>query len=310
LDQLVFQDEQVGKFFSRHFISLTIDGAQGDGKKLRTELNVRGFPTVLFMNSEGQELNRIVGFDGSKEGYLYFLDLMASGTWKGDGYDKKKLFRSTEVLSHSLEYDLQRWRTDSTNAELNFIIAMKYAKQLNIEQAFPYFNKALKLDPNDRLNFKNEALYFNALYSARFEKNLEPLHSFLKHTPIQRYIKTGYPGLIYFYNQSENMQLDVLMTLYEEALAKMPNNADMMNSYAWSIFQHKVKDKYTKGIDLAKKAVEISPAKANIWDTLGWLYYETGDKENAIYALKKAVELSPDSDGYKKNLEKMEKDLS
>ena len=63
-------------------------------------------------------------------------------------------------------------------------------------------------------------------------------------------------------------------------------------------------------VELAQKAVKLDPGSASKWDTLAWLYFESGEKDKALKAMRKAVELRPDSEGYKQNLEKMEKGIS
>ena len=56
---------------------------------------------------------------------------------------------------------------------------------------------------------------------------------------------------------------------------------------------------------MAENAVEIEPHAAGIWDTLGWLYYEKGELDKAIIAMQKTVTLDPESDYFKKNLDKL-----
>ncbi|MEO1436811.1 MAG: thioredoxin family protein, partial [Bacteroidota bacterium] len=61
MDQDVFQEQSVGEFFNDSFISLKIDAEKGEGPSLAQEFNVYGYPTGVFLNSEGEVQETIVG---------------------------------------------------------------------------------------------------------------------------------------------------------------------------------------------------------------------------------------------------------
>ena len=310
---MVFQDEKVGDFINSHFISLKIDGTKGEGSKLKKNLKVKGYPTILFLTPEGEELNRICGFDGNKETYLLVFDYFTSGNWKGKDATKQAdlLTELNPTVIHNRLTDyLLKLQNDTENIDLNFIVAMKHTYRWEIEEAQKYFHKVLELDIDNQKGYSDESRYHIATYEARVKKNIYSLHTFLQTTTSYRFIERGYPNLINYYKKLENKNPNQLIKFYEESLEKMPNNSAMLNNYAWYIFKNKIENKYDKGIELAQKAVAISPEKANIWDTLGWLYFEKGDLQNALKSMKKAVELAPDVDTYKNNLKKFEKSLS
>ena len=79
-----------------------------------------------------------------------------------------------------------------------------------------------------------------------------------------------------------------------------------MNDCAWYIYLQKIKDRYEQGIELARKAVQLEPQAAHIWDTLAWLEFEDGQIDQAVEHMKKAVELAPQQEGYQENLKKLE----
>lgn len=51
-----------------------------------------------------------------------------------------------------------------------------------------------------------------------------------------------------------------------------------------------------QGVDMAKKAVELSPGNGAFRDTLGWAYYQLEDYEKAVEELTRAVELMGEED--------------
>jgi len=65
----VFSDKQIANFFNDNFINMKINAEKKEGPDLSLIYNVRGFPTLIFVNSKGEEILR-------KEGMLYHTALM------------------------------------------------------------------------------------------------------------------------------------------------------------------------------------------------------------------------------------------
>lgn len=60
LSKKVFPQPEVGKFFNASFVSIKLD-AEKEGKELAKRYNVTAFPTLLFLNTKGEVLNKLVG---------------------------------------------------------------------------------------------------------------------------------------------------------------------------------------------------------------------------------------------------------
>lgn len=67
LSKNVFVDEALGEFMNEHFISLKLDGEEGDGLQLMNDFNLDSYPTMLFLNPEMDLLKKIVGAVGADE---------------------------------------------------------------------------------------------------------------------------------------------------------------------------------------------------------------------------------------------------
>ncbi len=81
----------------------------------------------------------------------------------------------------------------------------------------------------------------------------------------------------------------------------------LLNGYAWFIYENKWKAQYSTGIKAAKEATELYGTFGGLYDTLAWLYYENNQIDDAIEAMKKAIELSPNRAVYMDNLKEMER---
>jgi thiol:disulfide interchange protein len=67
LKRNTFSDEKVGSFFNEHFINVAVDGEQGDGLVLVSKYNIRGYPSLLMVDSVGQVLHSAMGYHSPKE---------------------------------------------------------------------------------------------------------------------------------------------------------------------------------------------------------------------------------------------------
>jgi len=64
LKSTTFSNSRVGKYFNANFINVTLDGETGDGEILAEKHSISGYPTLLFINKEG---NVVVSADGFME---------------------------------------------------------------------------------------------------------------------------------------------------------------------------------------------------------------------------------------------------
>lgn len=61
LSKNVFVDDDLGEFMNENFVSLKLDGEKGDGLRLMNEFSLDSYPTMLFLNSDMDLLQKIVG---------------------------------------------------------------------------------------------------------------------------------------------------------------------------------------------------------------------------------------------------------
>ena len=57
----IFPLKEVGDFYNSHFINLSFDMEKGEGKKICAKYGVHAFPTLLFLNAEGETVHIGVG---------------------------------------------------------------------------------------------------------------------------------------------------------------------------------------------------------------------------------------------------------
>lgn len=57
----VFPDENLGKYMNANFVCIQLDMEHGEGPELNKTFNVEAYPTFIFFDAEGKEMNRFEG---------------------------------------------------------------------------------------------------------------------------------------------------------------------------------------------------------------------------------------------------------
>ncbi len=339
------------------FVNLRIHTAGKIYPDFREEYGVRGTPTVFFLDAQGREIDRIVGYGGEKDEYFQKVQDYAAG-------------------KNTLLVLLADFENKQDDVDANFALAEKYLDRYELDKAVPYFEKVLDLDPDDAKGHKMEATYQVALNAARANQDVELLKAFIAGNPDETYLVNSYSTLAMGYQRKK--EYDPMVATYEEAIRRFPENARLMYSFSSAIFRAKLEDLYPKalnlneqcktldpemeisvalnlityyqniedvdkqietfekviakesdnsslmnyyasailsqkierfydrGIEVAKKANELNDGSARNWHTLSQLYNAKGEKDKAIEAINKALEISPDNQRYKKALEDLE----
>jgi len=282
---LVFQNKKIGADLNGQFVAIKLVNDEGQGKELRERFHVPGNPVIILLDNSGEEIDRIIGFGNDADAFVQTVNDYSAG--KG-------------VLA-ALQ---KQYQSDTLDVKYNYALAQKYTDRFENDKAVKYYRNVLKLDPRNENGFGEVCRYQIAVQEIWHENNNTPLLDFLQNSSNQDLLSKGYANLIDYYSSKNDTVR--LYESFERAVAALPQNARFMNQYAWSIYEDKIKAKYDRGIELAQKALQLEPDAAHIWDTLAWLLFENGDKKGAIQAMQKAVELEPDTEGFRKNLKKMQ----
>jgi thioredoxin-related protein len=66
MDRQEYSDAEVGKFFNKNFICVKFNMEKPEGLKIGKEYNIKAFPTLLFLNSKGEQIYYYLGSLDSK----------------------------------------------------------------------------------------------------------------------------------------------------------------------------------------------------------------------------------------------------
>lgn len=73
MERNVFTDAKVADYYNKNFINAHFDMEKGEGRELAAQYGIRSYPTLLFLNGEGEVV-------GKELGYLNTADFLALGT--------------------------------------------------------------------------------------------------------------------------------------------------------------------------------------------------------------------------------------
>lgn len=87
LDKKVYTDNEVAGFANTKQVNWKIDAEKGEGIDLAKKYAVSGFPTIVFVDGNGDEVDRIVGYIPAKD-FLKKIKEFSEGTNTFGAYSK------------------------------------------------------------------------------------------------------------------------------------------------------------------------------------------------------------------------------
>ncbi len=82
-------------------------------------------------------------------------------------------------------------------------------------------------------------------------------------------------------------------TIYMELIASDSTDAQAYNNYAYSLVERDEDIEFA--LELAKKAIRLSPNSAPYLDTIGWIYYKLGQFDEAISYVRESLNIDKDN---------------
>ena len=79
------------------------------------------------------------------------------------------------------------------------------------------------------------------------------------------------------------------LAAYEKALAAAQSSPVILNNMAWLYLERDGK----RALELASRAYELAPSRAEIVDTYGWVLFRQGQRDDGLAALQQALVIAP-----------------
>ncbi len=242
---------------------------------MREKFSIRGTPTVVLIKPDGEELDRVNGFDGADE-FVASVKAYLAG-------------------SNLLTTFIAQVEANPDDIEANFKLGKKYTSRWEDDKASPYFAKTLDLDPDNTRGYKTEATFQIAMHKVSSNENPdpEPLKQFITSNTNPEFMFQSYSGLARYYQAHK--ETDKVMPLWEELLGKMPDSPNVMNEYAFNVFSLKDEARYENAKAQAEKALASGEEDALFMGYYNLIRYhrQTGDNEGALAMYERAAQKVP-----------------
>jgi len=326
----IFTNDDVADYFNENYICVKFDMEKGEGKDLAKKFKIRAYPTLIFTNEKEELLLIAVGADQDPMSYVANgkrakdpKDNMVYYTNNKDAnFDNPKFMASyfnlmsaanninqEEVNRYFDQFDAEQWASED-----NWSIIKETVKSADNE----VFRSVVANEKHYISKYGKEAedfiarTYFmdlaNMYYRARTDEAKEEYAHYKREV-----LSNSFSGkdLLEFrinsfeYERSKNWDAFCMINM-NDALKYYGDNANQLNSIAWTMFENTENQEYLKGaLEISKKSVELDPESHATLDTYANLLLVTGNANEALEVENKALALAKAEGSNTKNYEEV-----
>lgn len=298
LDNKVYSKKDVGDFANANQINYKIDAEKGDGIDFAKKYGVSGYPTILFIDKDGNEIDRVVGYIPAKDFLATIMD-----------YNKGV---------NTLAYLQTALAKDPENIEACLKMADKQMTLGNDADAKKYLQNIIDKDPENKSGKKDDAEYKLASMSDK-ETVVQNLTTFIEKNQISDVLKDAMISLAESYAYSKN-DYDNTDKTYSQLAEKFPNDESVSSSRGQYLISRAVNvaDKEKEDakfkdalvwIETAMPLVAGSVNEASANYVKSKLQFNLKDYQGALESVDKALKIF-NRKLYRDHKEKIEKQLS
>jgi tetratricopeptide (TPR) repeat protein len=249
-------------------VSIKVNAEKGEGPGLARKFGVKGFPTLLVVDSRGEELDRFSGFRKPAD---FIAELKPILDGRSFGAFKKRLAKNPADFDAALQ------------------LGRRYEARQNLSEANKLYQRvAQATDAPANLR----GLAEGRLVLLRFlqDGNVEPLKAHL-----DKYIETDDVADHAMHVLQQAMAANDTPTVVKAGDYLLAHghseNARLLNAYAWYLSMQGIQLK--RALEFAQKAVKLSPDDSYILDTLAEAQARNGMPQEAIKTAERAVKHAP-----------------
>lgn len=305
MDRKTFSDPAVGAYYNDRFINVKMDMEKGEGIGLNHRYNILAYPTLLFLDADGEVVHRVAGYHGPEKFLLLgedaqdpnrklraFDERYAAGERSADFLHEYalKLADAKDIRQNAVGIEYINTQSDwSTPRNIRFVydfmefiddpfFAYVVKERSRFEAEFGEEDVAQKIewifefsDFSKEPDWQAIRALVDKVYPTDAERRFEGLkvHHYRKKGDMKTYTELAIP----YYNRY------------------FGEDADALNDAAWVFYEY-VDDPKALQVALGwvKKSVKLEETYGNT-DTLAALYYKLGDKKKARKAALRALAL-------------------
>lgn len=258
-----------------------MDSTQNDA--LTERYNIHSIPSFVFVDEEGNEIDRIVGF-------------MPPAEYQAEMIRIRNGINTVPDLINRLE-------NDPENADLLQSLAGKVETMSGLKTAITYWEMLFGLEEVNPVLHSTAALKM-ALYHAQENSDPETLISFINSETNTEVLPKAYDALRNFYRSTKDKsaEADTYRRYVDFMSGVHKETAGILNGYAWRMTE--------LGLNLDNALVRINQGiallatdasareKAQIMDTKGEVLWKLGRIDEAVAVMDECILLQPEDTYY------------
>ena len=287
LDAETFIDPALIKYAKKNFISYHLNVDSTQNKELAQKFNITGIPAYVFVDEDGNEVDRIVGYMPPAE-YLAEITRIRSGI-------------------NTVPDLVKQLQNDPENADLLVNLAGKVEAMSGLKAAMTYWEILFGLEGVEPALHSIAALKM-ALYHAKENKDPETLVSFVNNETNTEVLPKAYDALRKFYADSKDKEAEAdTYRRYVDFMSGVhKENTSLLNGYAWRMTQLELNlenalenalERVNQGIAMLAED-EGAKEKAQIMDTKGEVLWKLGRIDEAVVVMDECIALQPEDAYY------------
>lgn len=318
MDQTVFTNDTIRRFYNEHFINLKIDMEKGEGVGLAKKYAVGSFPTYLFIDAQGEVVHR----SGSLMPVKDFLEVGQRAIGPGTSYAAlskkyKEGERSKELL---FDYSVALQSINGTEAErvkkelmekmtpevLHSPFGWKVIEEFSMYETDKlgeyllankdYFTETIGKQPVqtvlNRLRMSDMYRLIREKDSSRFFENIREMKQ--DHSKITKR-NIAMLEMEYYLETNDLDRFAATAKKAKEGVLKY-NDADLSFVARRALYKGKEDQRFAaEALDLARMAVVLNPEEYSNQGTLASVCLELKLKKEGLVAAKKARLLADES---------------
>ena len=282
LEASTFKDKEIINLAKNNFINLKINAETEYGMPLFNSFNGTGYPLILFLDSNGNELDRISGFLPDYE-FIIKMQNILNG-------------------KNTFTYYLDEYNKNNHSSEILFALANKYKEKNEIDKAISLYKQLLNSSNVSKSDYDNSK-YSLAILSIQ-KNNTALILEYLNENPNGNNVEIAVFELINYY-KSQQMNFEEI-ELYNKYLKKLDTSYNFLNSFAWRMSELNIDLevallKINEALELIEKNNEQYP---NLLDTKAEVLWKSGKVDEAIKCIQQAIDLKPENKYYISQKEK------
>jgi len=307
----IFPLQSVGDHYNSHFVNAKIDMEKGEGIELAKKYNVKVFPTYLFINGDGEEVHRTIGYVEEKD-FIQFakdaedpskrLTSLKQKFEKGEK-DPEFLLKLAELTMYSdaklsnmvLErYFAAKPELNQTNLQLLFQV-MKSTEDPSYKIFVDRKQDILKMLPEKNYDNINKNVKVNTILAKAYNPETKKYNDAYFLAETQKFMTQPEAEKLLVKVKSNKALKEKDFATYEKLALETYKDyssasSEELNSVAWNFFENiSTKTSLETAIKWAQESVNKNTNYANT-DTLANLYHKIGDKKNAKIWAEKSIE--------------------